>query len=374
MPEEIAKKINKDPNLFKEFKLFTCKMSISKSKSSSNNKNLWTFPEFKGTVKQRNNSKIVDINFPDPKFYMIGFTLSTPRTSSNLDASNYTSIEKDNTFSNSQMDSTLKNLESFHETSTIQQKTEIKRTKAIAQKNMTMKYKLRKDTKKKQANKPKNYIIFDKTTKLNASTVADTKNFKSTIDTNKTISEVNSYHLNSVDKANEKRHAISTQLYPSSVKNFKKKLSSGVVKKFDKALALTSRVARVSLDNKNQSAISGATGSSLSYSQGINISEDVTKRDFGNIPKGKPKLTINKTKYTSNATAQSIASKKKNTYYLAKKYGYSYMANQYKTGNNTSQLSSMSQSTPKKGNSMSGSKQPTKANIMQLIKKKEGDN
>lgn len=93
MPEEIAKKINKDPNLFKEFKLFTCKLQSIKSKQS--NRNLWTFPEYKGSMSKKSGPKQIEINFPDPKFYMIGFTLSTIKKSHNLDHSSYTSVDKD---------------------------------------------------------------------------------------------------------------------------------------------------------------------------------------------------------------------------------------------------------------------------------------
>ena len=49
MPEEIAKKINKDQNLFKEFKAFTCKTVTSKGHKTSK-KNMWTFPDYKGSV------------------------------------------------------------------------------------------------------------------------------------------------------------------------------------------------------------------------------------------------------------------------------------------------------------------------------------
>lgn len=141
MPEEIAQKINKDINLFKEFKLFTCKMNVTKA-SKTTKKNLWTFPEFKGTVNKQTSAKVVDINFPDPKFYMIGFILNNPAPS--LNHSVWSSNQKDQSLSNSKIENTLRNIESFQEPPTVKHKLEAKRPKGVVQKPATMKYKLRK--------------------------------------------------------------------------------------------------------------------------------------------------------------------------------------------------------------------------------------
>lgn len=257
MPEEIAKKINNDLNLFKEFKIFTCKMQIGKPQSK---RNMWTFPEFKGGVNKKSTTKVIDINFPDPKYYMIGFTLSDPNKSQTLDHSSFSSVEQ-NKFSNSQMEGPMRNFESFQEPLSAKHKVDVRRPKPIAQKNMTMKYKLRKDIKKQVNTKAKNYIIFDKTHKLNASVLTERDRmpqkkkgylFKSAVEPNKTISEVNSSQLkNSMEKpkASVNKSTTSNGSYNGAFTGTKK-LSSGVVKKFDKALALTSRVARVSVDNK----------------------------------------------------------------------------------------------------------------------------
>lgn len=90
-------------------------------------------------------------------------------------------------------------------------------------------------------------------------------------------------------------------------KSFRKKLSSGVVKKFDKALALTSRVAKVSFNSKNNvSALSGATGSSIIYSN--TGSKEGMKKDIPKIQKT-TKIMVPKNRYTSMSTNESIISK-----------------------------------------------------------------
>lgn len=95
-------------------------------------------------------------------------------------------------------------------------------------------------------------------------------------------------------------------------KNFRKKLSSGIVKKFDKALALTSRVARVSFNNKDQvSALSGATGSSISYAN-TGSKEPVKKDDLKAtkvIKTTKAKNVAARSKLTNLSTNESIISK-----------------------------------------------------------------
>ena len=93
--------------------------------------------------------------------------------------------------------------------------------------------------------------------------------FKSHIDHHNTIDEVSNIHLSSIEKQVSKANKSSMHSHGEPRYN-KKKLSSGMVKKFDKAIALTSRVTRVSLDHsKKHNVTGGTTGSSLSYTQKI---------------------------------------------------------------------------------------------------------
>lgn len=68
---------------------------MQSAKLKPNNKNLWTFPEYKGSITKKSGHKQIEINFPDPKFYMIGFTLSNFQKAQNLDHSSYTSVDKE---------------------------------------------------------------------------------------------------------------------------------------------------------------------------------------------------------------------------------------------------------------------------------------
>ena len=112
---------------------------------------------------------------------------------------------------------------------------------------------------------------YGKNTKLNDQKMLTSKGglFKSAIEPNKTISDTN----NSISISNTKSVGMSDSI-DNRTNNLKekKKLSSGVVRKFDKAIALTSRITRVSIDNKKQGVINGNTGSSLSYNSGNIIS------------------------------------------------------------------------------------------------------
>ena len=112
---------------------------------------------------------------------------------------------------------------------------------------------------------------YGKNTKLNDQKMLTSKVglFKSAIEPNKTISDTN----NSISISNTKSVGMSDSI-DNRTNNLKekKKLSSGVVRKFDKAIALTSRITRVSIDNKKQGVINGNTGSSLSYNSGNIIS------------------------------------------------------------------------------------------------------
>lgn len=112
---------------------------------------------------------------------------------------------------------------------------------------------------------------YGKNTKLNDQKMLTSKGglFKSAIEPNKTISDTN----NSISISNTKSIGMSDSI-DNRTNNLKekKKLSSGVVRKFDKAIALTSRITRVSIDNKKQGVINGNTGSSLSYNSGNIIS------------------------------------------------------------------------------------------------------
>ena len=113
---------------------------------------------------------------------------------------------------------------------------------------------------------------YGKNTKLNDQKMLTSKGglFKSAIEpNNKTISDTN----NSISISNTKSVGMSDSI-DNRTNNLKekKKLSSGVVRKFDKAIALTSRITRVSIDNKKQGVINGNTGSSLSYNSGNIIS------------------------------------------------------------------------------------------------------
>lgn len=127
-------------------------------------------------------------------------------------------------------------------------------------------------------NRAKNYIVIDKNKKtLNTSVLTDRDPInskvkkgtllKSHIDQHKTIDEVASIHLTSVEKPISKAGKMNINSH-NEPRYKKKKLSSGMTKKFDKAIALTSRVTRVSLDhNKKHNITGGTTGSSLSYTQ-----------------------------------------------------------------------------------------------------------
>ena len=112
---------------------------------------------------------------------------------------------------------------------------------------------------------------YGKNAKLNDQKMLTSKGglFKSAIEPNKTISDTN----NSISISNTKSVGMSDSI-DNRTNNLKekKKLSSGVVRKFDKAIALTSRITRVSIDNKKQGVINGNTGSSLSYNSGNIIS------------------------------------------------------------------------------------------------------
>ena len=112
---------------------------------------------------------------------------------------------------------------------------------------------------------------YGKNAKLNDQKMLTSKGglFKSAIEPNKTISDTN----NSISISNTKSIGMSDSI-DNRTNNLKekKKLSSGVVRKFDKAIALTSRITRVSIDNKKQGVINGNTGSSLSYNSGNIIS------------------------------------------------------------------------------------------------------
>ena len=112
---------------------------------------------------------------------------------------------------------------------------------------------------------------YGKNAKLNDQKMLTSKGglFKSAIEPNKTISDTN----NSISISNTKSIGMSDSI-DNRTNNLKekKKLSSGVVRKFDKAIALTSRITRVSIDSKKQGVINGNTGSSLSYNSGNIIS------------------------------------------------------------------------------------------------------
>ena len=68
VPNVIAEKFNQNPSLFLEFKNL-----LTTQKEEDCAGKLWTFPQFKVSETGSSQGEIV---FPDPKYYMIGFTLS----------------------------------------------------------------------------------------------------------------------------------------------------------------------------------------------------------------------------------------------------------------------------------------------------------
>ena len=66
----IAEKFKSNPALFVEFKRL-----LSQKKEVASNK-LWTFPQFK--VQEHSQVGRDEIMFPDPKYYMVGFTCCPP--------------------------------------------------------------------------------------------------------------------------------------------------------------------------------------------------------------------------------------------------------------------------------------------------------
>lgn len=78
IPKALTEKFNKNKELYNELKQFIESSSLIESKGNS----FWTFPEFKNTPGQDSSPK--SICFPDPKYYMIGFSLEKLDESENV--------------------------------------------------------------------------------------------------------------------------------------------------------------------------------------------------------------------------------------------------------------------------------------------------
>ena len=78
IPKALTEKFNKNKELFNELKQFIESSSLIESKGSS----FWTFPEFKSTPGQDTSPK--HLSFPDPKYYMIGFSVDKNEESENI--------------------------------------------------------------------------------------------------------------------------------------------------------------------------------------------------------------------------------------------------------------------------------------------------
>ena len=77
IPKGLTDKFNNNHELYTELKQF-----IESSNLIENNLSwFWTFPEFKATscktMSTRYTENVKDIDFPDPKYYMIGFTVQS---------------------------------------------------------------------------------------------------------------------------------------------------------------------------------------------------------------------------------------------------------------------------------------------------------
>lgn len=78
IPKALADKFNSNQELFEELKQFIESSSMIKTKNSS----FWTFPEFKNTPEEKQDPN--KLYFPDPRYYMIGFSIDKPDESENV--------------------------------------------------------------------------------------------------------------------------------------------------------------------------------------------------------------------------------------------------------------------------------------------------